>query len=54
MPSGSIIENYPKTAEWYAKTRETLKEIAERESDPVKQNERKIFVSVIIAAATWI
>lgn len=40
--SGSIIENYPNTAEWYAKTREALKVVAEKEADPEKQNKDRI------------
>lgn len=40
--SGSIIENYPNTAKWYAKTREALKAVSEREADPEKQNKAKI------------
>ena len=40
--SSSIMENYPNTAKWFEKTRNGVKEVAEKEANPVKQNERRI------------
>ncbi len=40
--SKPIMENYPKTAEWFEETRATLKEKAEKELDPEIRTQRKI------------
>lgn len=40
--SKSIIQNYPATAEWYAKRREALEATIERETDPVLLEKRRV------------
>lgn len=40
--SKSIIQNYPATAEWYAKRREALAATIERETDPVLLEKRRV------------